>query len=271
MSEDNNTDVNPMDSLDFSDESESQEQPVETQETTAEASSTEENKDPEATDQQETEGEQEEESGDESEEQTDETEEGESKAKNSAQNRIRSLANDNRSLINENRQLRQQIEAANAQFYKPQTVEQLQEQGMDETQAQIEALRQTQTLNEANQHIAALNSDINMEAMQVTHDYPVFDPGSKEYDKDFAEMVASRYMEASGMTTDQNTGFITQARVLPYDFYKSFAEARESGMKRGELLGKKNAERQANAADVTPIASPKDEKKDPLMEALLAD
>jgi len=264
--ENSSTDVNPMDSLDFNEESTEQ---VETQ-TTAEDSSTEENKD-ETTDQQETEGEATEESQEESEENTEETDEGKPKAKNSAQNRIRELANTNRSLIAEKRALEKEVERLNAQFYQPQTAEQLQEQGMDETQAQVEALRQEQVLNQANQHITSLNSDINMESIQVTHDFPVFDPDSKDYDKEFAEMVAAEYINASGMTTDPNTGFITQARVLPYDFYKSFAKARESGMKRGELRGKKNAERQANAADVTPIASPKDEKKDPLMEALLAD
>ena len=262
MSEDTTQDVNPMDAIDFSDEGEATEEKVETQETTAEDSSTEENK--EETTTQETDGEQsEEESQDDTEEQTEETEE-EPKAKNSANNRIRSLAN-------ENRQLKQQVEALNAQFYQPQTAEQLQEQGMDETQAQIEALRQEQVLSQANQHITSLNSDINMEALQVTHDFPMFDPDSKEYNKDFAEMVAQEYMTASGMTTDPNTKLITQARVLPYDFYKSYARTYELGQKKGAIAGKRDYERTANAADVTPVASPKEEKKDPLMEALLAD
>lgn len=266
MSEETKQDVNPMDSLDFSDESEVQEQPVE-QETTADDSSTEEAKDPEKTDQsQETEGDKTEESEQEgAEESTEETsEEGESKAKNSAQNRIRSLAN-------ENRQLRQQVEALNAQFYEPQTAEQLQEQGLDETQAQIEALRQQQAINQANQHITSLNSDINMESVQVMHDFPIFDPDSKEFNKDFAAMVNQEYMAASGMTTDQNTGLITQARVLPYDFYKSYARTYEMGMKKGSVKGQSDYKKTANAADVTPVASPKEEKEDPLMKALLAD
>lgn len=262
MSEDNKeADVNLTDSLDFSDESESKEQPVE-QQTTADDSSTEETKEAETTEE-ETEGEQEtEEQSDE--EQADETDNGESKAKNSAQNRIRSLAN-------ENRALKQQVEQMNAQFYQPQTVEQLQQNGMDETQAQLEAMRQEQLIEKANNHITALNSDINMESIQVTHDFPVFDPDSKEYDKDFAKMVADEWVAVSGLTTDQNTGFITQARVLPYDFYKSFAKAREIGMRQGAIRGQKSAEKTANAADITPIASSKDEKKDPIMEALLAD
>jgi len=257
------TDVNPMDALDFNEEETPTE--VETQETTAEDSSTEENKDETTSQEEETEGDESEKPEGDEEEQADETEsDDESKPKNSAQNRIRSLAN-------ENRALKQQVEALNAQFYQPQTAEQLQESGMDETQAQIEVLRQERLMDQANAHITALNTDLNMEALQVAHDFPVFDPDSKEYDPKFAEKVRDQWIAASGLTTDPNTGFITQARVLPYDFYKSYAEAREEGKKQGAIAGKRDYERTASAADVTPIASPKDEKKDPLMEALLAD
>lgn len=260
MTEENSaTDVNPMDALDFTEEEASTE--VDTQPTT-EDSSTKETKE-EPTDQQETGGEEETDESQESDD-TDETEDGESKPKNSAQNRIRSLAN-------ENRALKQQVEALNAQVYQPQSVEQLQEEGLSETDAKIEALRQEQLIDKANSHITALNSDLNMEALQVTHDFPIFDPDSKDYNKDFAEMVAQEYMTASGMTTDPNTNLITQARVLPYDFYKSYARTYELGQKKGAIAGKRDYERTANAADVTPIASPKEEKKDPLMDVLLAD
>lgn len=264
MTEENSaTDVNPMDALDFSTEDEAPET-VETQETTTEDSSTEENKEETTTPEKETEGESEDVSDDESEDTSETEEDGESKPKNSAQNRIRSLAN-------ENRALKQEVERLNAQFYQPQSAEELQESGMDETQAQIEVLRQERLMDQANSHITALNTDLNMEAIQLAHDYPIFDPDSKEYDEKFAEKVRGKWIEASGLTQDPNTGLFTQARVLPYDFYKSYAEAREEGKKQGAIVGRRDYEKTANAADVAPVASPKDEKKDPLMEVLLAD
>ncbi len=248
-----------MDVNDFKDESE-----VEAQDTTATEPSTEETKTPDAEPEPETEDtkpKEEETPEKESEpvegevvEETDE--DGKPRAKNAAENRIRTLANTNR-------ELRQQIEQLNSQNYQAATPEQLEEQGYDSTQAQIEAMRQERELDKFNAKVAQVNTDLNVEAIQVLNDYPEFDKDSKDYDANFASRVQRQYEKASRIQTDPRTGLVVQAEVLPYEFYKEFAEARREGMKHGAVKGQKSAEKQLSAAEVPSGAAPqKSESED---------
>ena len=191
----------------------------------------------------------------------DETEE-KPKAKNNAENRIRTL-------VSEKRELQKRIEQLNAQVYKPLTVEQLQEQGMEETDAKIEAMRQENAVKEYNSHVVELTNDLNMESMQVLYDFPVFNPESKEYDADFAKMAADQYMEVSGIQTDPKTGSIVQANVLPYKFYETLSKIHERGAQRGQISGKRAAEKQLAAADTTGVSSTQKATTDPIMDILL--
>lgn len=236
------------------------------QKTTSEESSAEEDKSSDAEETTETEESEDDQADkdEKSEDSEETTEEPKQKGKNNAQERIRSLAN-------ENRELKRIIEATTAQAYQPKTAQQLQEQGMDEASANVEAFRQEQAVRDYNQHVTQLNADLNMESLQVMHDMPIFDESSKEYDKEFADEVAALYSQVAGFQTDPNTGQIIQANVLPYDFYKKFDTIRKGQVQKGELQGKKNARKSMAAAEAPSQSSTKKGTTDPLMDALLAD
>ncbi len=249
---------------DFSEEAEQNDQ-VE-QDTTTKESSTEETKAPETAEQkQETE---ETEEATDTQEQTEGSEETNAeekpKAKNSAENRIRSL-------VSEKRELKRQIEELTAQAYKPATVDELKEQGMDDAQAQIEALRQEQAIKEYNSHALELTSDLNMESMQVLNDFPVFNPDSPEYDKEFAETVSSQYVKASGIKTDPKTGHIVSANLMPYDYFKDMAKIHSRTVQKGEITGKRAAEKQLAAVETPGTTKVQEAPKDPVLEELLRD
>jgi hypothetical protein len=267
-------DVNstPID-FDFSEEGDNK--PVETQETTAKDSSTEENKgtvDESKSDEDEVSEPikaDEAKNEDDAEEPNDELED--RTVKKGAEARNEQLNMEIRDLVAKKNALAREVEEATARLYKPQSVEELEETGMSDVDARFEALRQEQAIDKYNSHVTALTSDINMEALQVTHDFPIFDPESSDYDPKFAEAVAKQYTKLSGLQTDPNTGYVTQANVLPYEFYKSYAEARNMGAQRGEINGKKAAQKQMNSAETPSSAAPKQTESDPLMAALLRD
>ena len=257
----NTTDANEEITLSFDNEGED----TADQKTAPVESSSTENKESEQAEAQETEADETEDSGDTDESEAseaEETEEGKPKAKNKAENRIRTL-------VSEKRELQRQVEQLNAQVYKPQTVEQLQEQGLEETDAKIEAMRQEQTIEKYNQHVVELTNDLNMESMQVLYDFPVFNPESKDYDADFAKMASEQYLEVSGIQTDPKTGQIVKANVLPYKFYETLSKIHERGAQRGQINGKKAAEKQLAAADTTGNSTTQKATSDPIMDILL--
>lgn len=265
MGEETQSDVKDINSmLDFNDESEEK---VE-QETTSEESSTEQ-KSPETDKHTETEGE--ESQADAEEEKPEETEVSESDKVSKADERKEQLNKEIRDLVAQRNSLKRDVELATYDKYRAATAEQLEQQGMDATEAKIEALRQEQQLAQYTAHVTELNSNIEMESMQAIHDFPVFDTKSPEYDKEFAESVAQEYMRVSGIQSDPNTGFIVNASVLPYQFYKSYADAYKRASERGEVRAKKAAEKTYAAAESPSSSAPKKENSDPLMAALLKD
>lgn len=176
------------------------------------------------------------------------------RAKNSAQERIRTLANDNRAL-------RQQVEQLNAQVYQPQTVQELVEAGESEAMAEAKALRQEIEYERFNRQVTELNHSIESESNKVLQDFPVFNPESDQYNKDLAERVGQLYSQTAGIQTDPNTGLAIQANVLPYDFYKTFAETIEQTTQKGEATGQKNAEKQLSAVEQPSSQAPRKPEK----------
>jgi len=195
-----------------------------------------------------------------SEEDTPEETEDKPQAKNKAQNRIRSLAN-------EKRRLEQEVERLNSLVYKPKTVEQLiEEDGMDVPEARVEALEQKLQMQEFNNHVKSLNNDLNVESLQVLNDFPVFDKDSPEYDPEFARKAEELYTRSAQLEMDENTGLVIKANVLPYDFYKTLAEARGVGVKKGAAQGMKSAQRNLAKAEPKASTPPKTVAKDAFEE-----
>jgi hypothetical protein len=265
-----NNDVKDINSMVSFDEEGDSEEKVE-QETTSEESSTEQTKAPEATDKEE-ETDEEDASKDQEESESDETETAEESQKVSkADERKEQLNKEIRDLVTQRNTLKRDVELATYDNYRAATAEQLEQEGMDATEAKIESLRQEQQVAQYTQHVTELNSNLEVESMQVIHDFPVFDKDSPEYDKDFASKVNEQYMKVSGIQKDPRTGYIVQANVLPHEFYKSYADVYKMSLQRGEVRGKQSAAKENAAAETLSSGAPKAEKKDPLMEVLLKD
>ena len=193
----------------------------------------------------------------ESPESTEQTEKPE--AKNKAQNRIRTLAN-------ENRALREQVKANLDKVYQAPTVQELIDEGEEPAVAEAQALRKEIELEKFTSQVLQVTSSLREEAQEVVHEFPFFDPKSSEYDREFTNKVDELYEKASGIKRDPNTGEIYEATVYPYDFYKTFAEAREAGMQKGSIKGQDAALKNLAAAEQTSSAPPKKQEKDPFLE-----
>ena len=254
--------------LDVNDFKESPE--VETQEeTTPEESSTTEKKETvEVEDTLETEEPDTEESGDTTEESSDETkEEDKPKAKNSAENRKQQLNQEIRDLVATRSQLQREVEQANQQYYKPQSVDELVESGMDNVDARFQALEQERAIEKYNAQVSETTNAVNTESLQVFSDFPEFDSESPEYNESLAKRAAAAYTRVAGLVTDKNTGLIVSANVTPYNFYKDFAETYRDAMTRGETSARKNVERQfATAENPVQTAKTQEPRKDEFLK-----
>lgn len=174
-----------------------------------------------------------------------------------------------RDLVRQRDTLRDEVTKANATAYRTQTAEELvEEEGLTPEQAEVEAMKQAVQLKDYNTHVADLNANVNVESLQVMHDYPVFDPRSPQYDKEFSDMVGALYEEVGGVKINEKTKLIENANVLPYNLYKAFAVARESGAKNGQVEGTKSVEKMLASAEETPVVGPKVAKEDAFLAGL---
>lgn len=154
-----------------------------------------------------------------------------------------------------------QIEHKINEAYQPQTVDELTQsyidQGYDEFQASMlardERREQQSQINEGRAQVAELNMQIETEAVQVMHEYPVFDPKSEKYDKAFADKASELYNKAANVVTDPKTGFVVKTNLTPYEFYKELAEMRGSGVSQAQVAAQAAA--QAQMAAVAPTTS----------------
>lgn len=218
----------------------------------------------------ETEGEEtEDENESESEETTDETkEEDQPKGKMSAEERKQALSSEIRTLANQKTELRAEIASLNAQVYRAKTSEELQEEGLDPAMAEIEAMKQTQKMSDYNNYVTDLNANLNVESLQVLHDFPVYDPESSDYNAELATRAEAVYRKVANIQIDPKTKLVVQASVLPYDIYKAFAETHKSGATNGQVKGQKATEKMLAAAETPSSSAPKQPKEDPFLTGL---
>lgn len=141
----------------------------------------------------------------------------------------------------QNRQrVRQQVAQQLDQNYGPKTAEQLVEEGVDAQTAQIQALREEMAYKEQRAQIAELNASLQVEAVNVFHDFPVFDQNSKEFDADFTQQVEQAYRTASRFQQDEY-GNIVNAEVPLYQFYQQMADIYSRGATKGNQQGQQEA------------------------------
>lgn len=124
------------------------------------------------------------------------------------------------------------------QFYGPMTQEQLVQQGMDPTDAGVEALRQEMAFSQERTRVAELNATMRAEAVEVFSDFPVFREfnadGTKnpDYDPAFAKEVENGYKQAARVQVDEN-GIVLSADVPLYDYYQRMYNIYNRGTSRG--------------------------------------
>lgn len=197
----------------------------------------------------------------------------EDKAKG-AEARKEALQTEIRDLVSKRNEIRKEIEQEIAKAYRTETIEELEEQGLSPEDAEKEILRQENEMLKFNTHVADLNNTLNIEALQVMQDFPVFDPDSSSYDKDLSERVRGLYERAAQTQIDEKTGLVISSNLPPYEFYKAFAETHQvSGEKsrvQGQIDGQKAADKELAAAEVPSSTAPKTQKQDPFLKGLLS-
>ncbi len=191
-----------------------------------------------------------------------------------AEARKEKLQNEIRELVSKRNEARKQYEEEISKHYRTETVEELEEKGLSPEEAENEVLRQELQMKDFNQRVADLNGTLNIEALQVMQDFPVFDPDSSDYDKDFSSKVRALYEKAAQPVIDEKTGLVLRSNITPYEFYKAFADVRTStsteSRVQGEVEGKRAADKETAAAEIQTSAPPKAKKDDPFLAGLLS-
>lgn len=174
-----------------------------------------------------------------------------------------------RDMVAERNALKESIEKLNAETYKPQTAEELVEEGYSEEVAEVRALKQELELQQYNQKVLEAQTNLSEQATQVMKDYPIFDPDSPDYVSEIADSAAQAL--ASSLILDPNTNQIVGTHLSPYQIYKPIADAYKLSQVKGKLQGQRATEKMLASVDAQPSATPKKPKSDPLLDILSSD
>lgn len=172
-------------------------------------------------------------------------------------------------LANENRVLKEQIEKLNNQVYQPQTVEELVDEGLSPELAEVRSLKQQLEVQDFNNRVYEANVALSQESERVIKDFPMFDPEHEDFDAEIAADAAEQL--AANLIHDPNTGAIIGYRTSPYKIYKPIADAHKKALLKGQIKGQKSSDRMQASVDAPMSATPKEPKKDPLLEILSSD
>jgi hypothetical protein len=142
--------------------------------------------------------------------------------------------------VQERQRTRQTVQQQIDENYAPKSEEQLVEEGYSQQEAQIQALREEMAFKEQRTQIAEMNAGLQAEAVNVYNDFPVFNPDSKQYDPEFAQMVEQQYMTAARLQTDNN-GLVLNAEQPLYDFYQRMNNIYSRGASQGSQQGQQEA------------------------------
>lgn len=122
------------------------------------------------------------------------------------------------------------------EVYGPKSEDQLVAEGLKPEDARLQAIREEMVFNQQRTRIAELNAGMQVEAVNVTNDFPVFNPKSPDYDEAFAQEVQQAYTTAARVQTDEN-GIVLNAELPLYDFYQRMANIYNRGTSKGAQQG----------------------------------
>lgn len=137
-------------------------------------------------------------------------------------------------------QTRQHVATQIDQVYSPKTEEELIEEGYSKQDAQFQAFREEMAFKEQRAQIAEMNAGLQAEAVNVAHDFDVYNPESKDFDPEFAQQVSDAYQTAARLQLDEN-GIVVNAEVGLYDFYEKMANIYRRGASKGSEQGQSEA------------------------------
>lgn len=183
-----------------------------------------------------------------------------------AEERKAELNTEIRDLVSQRNALKTEVEKANADAYQPATEQELEQEGMAATDAKIEAMRQRLEMREYNDKVADAQLTIESESQRVMTDFPRFDPKAAEFDEELRDQAAE-LMQAN-LILDPNTNQIIGSTVSPYQLYKTLDRAAGSSAAKGQIEGKKAAEKEAANADAPSSGAPAKKAADPVTEMM---
>lgn len=166
-----------------------------------------------------------------------------------------------RDLVAQRNALKEEVAKAN-EVYQPATEEDLVNDGMDATEAKVEALRQAIEVKDFNDKVADAQLTIESESQRVLQDYPIFNPDSESYDEELS-LEAAQLLEAN-LIQDPNTGQIIGSNVSPYQLYKTLAKASGISGAKGQIKGQQATEKMLANADASASTAPAKKADDPL-------
>lgn len=182
-----------------------------------------------------------------------------------------------RSLVAERNEWKGKFEQLSAQVYRPQTIDELVEEGMSETDAKVAALEQRLEIRDYNDRVADSQFALNEDSSRVLTDFPMFDPDSDTFDEEIASQVAP-LLEAN-LIRDPNIaeidpqtgrptgkGVVIGAHVSPYQLYKPIADAYAKSRVEGQVAGQKAAEQMASRISPGGSSSPNQPAKSDLLQ-----
>lgn len=181
-----------------------------------------------------------------------------------ADERKQQLNTEIRDLVAQRNALKAEVETQNAQTYQPQSVEDLVADGMDETRAMVESMRQEQEIDKFNSRIVDAQLTLESESNKVLNDFPIFNPTSEQYRPEVAAKAAQ--LLQANLIIDQNTNQVIGSNVSPYQLYETIAAASQASAVQGQIEGQRATEQMLANADSVGNAAPPKTKADPILE-----
>lgn len=172
-------------------------------------------------------------------------------------------------LANENRDLKEYIEKLHNEVYKPQSVEELVDEGLSPELAEVRSLKQSLEISDYNNKVVDAQVQLSNESASILSDYGIFNPDSPDFQPDLAASAAEA-LEKS-LIVDPNTGQIIGSHISPTQIYKPIADAYQKSIVRGQIQGQKATERMLASVDTPTSLTPKTPKTDPIMDILTSD
>lgn len=131
------------------------------------------------------------------------------------------------------RQRRQEVEQSIDQNYGPKDANDLVEEGMDPTEAKVEALRQEIAFRDERMRVVDLNMAISSDATEVERDFDIFNPKSPNYNESLAVRAMDNYRKDANLEMTEDGKTVLRADRPLYDYMKSRYEDYLDGLNRG--------------------------------------